>query len=254
MQEGQEHHRVVFVPDNQPAEAMQPRERAFHNPASPVTTKRATVLRLTTGARRPMRCNQLRASLGQSAAERITVVPLVGNQSWKTRPRHANILEDSLQKPGLSGRGAVDVQSQRRALAVGHQHHLRAFAPARRANLIAPPFAEAKVASTKHSVNFRRFRRSSRRNSFRQIPSQTPNCSYSASRRQQVAGLGYSGGRSFHRAPVLSTHRIPSNVARSSFQGRPPFGPPCSFGNNGAILRHCRSVNTGSVRGMRPPS
>lgn len=233
---------------------MQPRKCAFDDPAATVAPQGSAILWRGPRPSRAMRSDQLRPAPGEYLPQGVAVISLVTDQTRKAGTRYADIVQHRLQEPGFSRRSAVDVQSQRRALAVGDQHHLRAFAPAGRPDLVAPPFAEANVASTKHSVTFKRRRRSNRRNSFRQIPSQTPNCSYSTSRRQQVAGLGYDGGKSRHRAPVLSTQRIPSRAARSSAQGRPPFGPPRSLGNKGAICRHCRSVNIRSFRAMRSPS
>ena len=64
---------------------------------------------------------------------------------------------------------------------------------------------------------------------------------HSFRRRQQVEGCGYLSGRSFHRAPVLSTQSIPSNTSRSSALGRPPFGPTGFLGIRGSIFSHCSS-------------
>ena len=253
MQESQIHDGVEFVAYDETAESMQPSEGALNDPAATITAQGPSILRSRPRARGSVRRDQSRTVSGKRPSQRVTVIAAIRNQTRKTSARNTDIGQHRFQQGGLTRGGAVDVQSQRHAFAVGDQHHFRAFTPAGWANLIAPPFAEAKVASTKHSVNFRRLRRSSRRNSFRQIASQTPNCSYKAKRLQQVEGLGYDDGRSRQRAPVLSTHRIPSSAARSSAQGRPPFGPPRSFGNSGASCRHCRSVNIRSYRGMRPP-
>jgi hypothetical protein len=67
-------------------------------------------------------------------------------------------------------------------------------------------------------------RASSRFKNVRQIFNHRPCRSHCCNRRQQVAGLGYRSGRSFHRAPVRKTQRIPSSVRRSSCQGRPRIG------------------------------
>jgi hypothetical protein len=57
-----------------------------------------------------------------------------------------------------------------------------------------------------------------------------------------VLGLGYSGGRSRQRAPVLSTHKMPSSTLRLSAHGRPR---PEGCGSNGSIFFHCSSVKNG---------
>ena len=56
----------------------------------------------------------------------------------------------------------------------------------------------------------------------RQIRSHVPSSSQRFNRRQHVDGLGYSAGRSRHRAPVFSTQKMPSTTARWPTQGRPP--------------------------------
>jgi hypothetical protein len=66
------------------------------------------------------------------------------------------------------------------------------------------------------------------------------------SRRQHVAGDGKCEGRSLHRAPVRSTHRIPSMHSRAVRRGRPPFWEGGSSGNKLAISNHCSSVSCGS--------
>jgi hypothetical protein len=73
-----------------------------------------------------------------------------------------------------------------------------------------------------------------------------PSSSHRWRRRQQVAGDGYSCGKSRQRAPVLRTQRMPSRTSRLSRNGRPLL---LSFGSNGSICAHCSSLST-FVRGM----
>ena len=63
-----------------------------------------------------------------------------------------------------------------------------------------------------------------------------------------VAGEGYRSGRSFHRAPLRSTHRMPSKQRRSSTRLRPPFFEGFRFGMSGSILDHCSSVSSDAWR------
>jgi hypothetical protein len=77
----------------------------------------------------------------------------------------------------------------------------------------------------------------------RQRRSQVPSSNQRRKRRQHVAGLGYSAGRSRQRAPVFSTHKIPSTTARLSAHGRPPRVVRGKRGSSGSILAHCASVN-----------
>ena len=76
----------------------------------------------------------------------------------------------------------------------------------------------------------------------RQRRSHVPSSSHRRRRRQQGEGLGYSLGRSRHRAPVLSTQRMPSTTARWVTQGRPPRRLRGKRGSSGSILAHCASV------------
>src|SRR5262249_33302471 len=85
----------------------------------------------------------------------------------------------------------------------------------------------------------------------RQIGSQTPCSSQSFSRRQQMLGEGYCRGRSFHRAPERSTHKMPSKHLRSSARLRPPAGDGFTFGDSGWIFIHCSSVSSESCRDMK---
>jgi hypothetical protein len=69
-----------------------------------------------------------------------------------------------------------------------------------------------------------------------------PWSSQSRKRRQQVLGEGYRSGKSFHRAPLRSTQRIPSKQGRLAIGLGPPNAEPLGNGNSGAINAHCASV------------
>src|SRR5262249_52690041 len=115
-----------------------------------------------------------------------------------------------------------------------------------------PPFlAGAKLPSAKvSSQSIRPCSSSSSRNA-RQIESQTSCSSQSRNRRQQVLGEGYCAGRSFQRAPLRSTQRMPSKQRRSSTRRRPPSGDRLALGSNGSILRQCSSVSSESCRAIK---
>jgi hypothetical protein len=87
----------------------------------------------------------------------------------------------------------------------------------------------------------------------RQALSQTPDSSQSRKRRQQVAGDGYRSGKSFQRAPLRSTHKIPSKQGRFGLGFGPPFAEPRASGNNGSMIFHCSSVSSRKSRGMATP-
>ena len=81
-------------------------------------------------------------------------------------------------------------------------------------------------------------------NSVRHAFSHRPCSSHRRKRRQHVLGEGYCAGRSFHRAPLRNTHKIPSNTGRLAIGLGPPFGDAFGWGNNGAICAHWASVNS----------
>src|SRR5207245_11383069 len=71
--------------------------------------------------------------------------------------------------------------------------------------------------------------------------------------RQQVAGDGNSSGKSCQRAPLRSSHKMPSSTRRSSARGRPPRGCLGTFGSKGRICSHWASVNSRPYRAIGPP-
>ena len=98
------------------------------------------------------------------------------------------------------------------------------------------------IASTNTSSQSRMPLWSNSERKARHMSLRTSSSYHTLRRRQQVEGFGYPSGRSFHLAPVLSTHSIPSNTKRSSVLGRPPFRPTDLFGIRGSIFFHCSSV------------
>jgi hypothetical protein len=117
----------------------------------------------------------------------------------------------------------VKLVSQRKTLAVDHQHPLRAFPPAGFADRGAPFLAGAKLPSRNDSLHFSSSRPFSSPKNARQMFSQIPCCSQARSCRQQVDGCGNSSGRSCQRAPLRRIQRMPSSTLRSGARGRPPW-------------------------------
>ena len=118
----------------------------------------------------------------------------------------------------------------------------------------APFLAEAKLPSINASLQSRCPLRSNSANKARHTRSQTPRCSQSCNRRQQVAGEGYSAGRSCHLAPLRAIHRMPSRTRLLSAQGRPPRLLLRNLGSKGSIFAHCPSLSIGPPRGIGPSS
>lgn len=158
--------------------------------------------------------------LPQTPAQRIAVVSLVGDQPLRFLACATTVVavwdedrgEGDFSELDFRRRDRSQVLSQRKALAIDHHHPLCTLAPLGFADSGAPFFAEAKLPSINASLQSScPFRFNSSRK-VRQIVSQTPRCSQSCRRRQQVAGDGYSPGRSCHLVPLRAIHRIPSNI------------------------------------------
>lgn len=192
---------------------------------------------------------QVDSSLPQSLPKRVAVVRLVTDHSFRTGPRPSrpllgdfDLLECLFGEPDLCRRSRVGIASQRNTLAIDHHHVLCSLSPLGLPDSRAPFFAGEKLASMNASSQSRTPSASNSDRKALHISFRTSASYHSFRRRQQVEGWGYFSGRSFHRAPVLSIQRIPSNTRRSSALGRPPFGPTGFLGISGSIFLHCSSV------------
>jgi len=240
----------TLVAHDQAAEIAQPGEGALDFPATSISPQRSSILRGCSASVVPMRADQLDAPLLESVAQRVAVVRSVGDQPLGLAPgpapagaRHPHLLQRALHQRHFRRRGSVQVVSQRNTLAVDHHHPLRALSAFGFADAVAPFLAGAKLPSTKLSLQSSWPRRSNSARNCRHTLSQMPSSSHRCKRRQQVAELTpKSEGRSRQRAPVLSTHRMPSRTARLSFHGRPTLE---YRGSSGSSLAHCLSDNMG---------
>ena len=240
----------AVLPHLEPPEIAEPSEGALDFPASPIAPQLAAVLVPLDSVIPAVRRNQLNAASSQSPPQRIAVVAAIGDDSLRAHPRspapaagNAHRSQRRLGQGYFIGRGRGDENSQRYTLAIGQYHGFRALAALRFTDCAAPFFAGKNVASMKVSSQRKRPRWSSAPSRARQARSQTPRSSQRRNRRQQVTGLGYCGGRSRQRAPLRSTHRMPSTQARLSAAGRPgrPLRP--DSGNKFSIAVHCCSVS-----------
>lgn len=192
---------------------------------------------------------QIDPSFSESLPKRVAIVRLVTDHSFRAGPRPAwsflgdfDLLECLFGEPDLCWRSRVGIASQRNTLAIDHHHVLCSLSPLGFPDSRAPFFAGEKLASMNASSQSRTPLASSSERKALHISFRTSASYHSFKRRQQVEKCGYLSGRSFHRAPVLSTQRIPSKTNRSSALGRPPFGPTGFFGMRGSIFLHCSSV------------
>src|SRR6476660_8446110 len=235
---------VEFVAGHQSAEGLEPTDCTFHDPAFSITPQRPSVLGCRPNTAAAMRTNQFDPPVSQSLSQRITV----GSPVIDEPPRYlrcTGLIEQWLDQRNFGGIGGVYVDCERQAVPVDQDHELAAFAALGGTNAIAPFFAAANVPSAKPSFQLISPRLSSCWISRSQAWSQTPLNDHSANRRQQVTYDGYERGRSFQRAPLRSTQRIPSRHCLESTRGRPPRGSGCGIGNKSEINDHCSSVSCG---------
>lgn len=223
-------------------EVVQPTDAAFDRPAPAVAAQFATVLGGVSFAPATMGTDQLDVASGQSFTQRVAVGRAIIDQSaWHVRCDRR--VDQALDKVDLGMIGCLDVNGQRQSGTIAEDHDLGALASAGLANAIAPFFAEAKVPSAKPSSQSIWPRRSSLPSNRRNALSSRPSLAHSVNRRQHVGYEGNSEGRSFQRAPLMSTHRMPSKHARESTLGRPPWRPGRPVRNKSEISDHCSSVS-----------
>ena len=251
MEESLKHGKDAVIAHLDAAEVLQPGVGALDFPALAVSAQLAFVLEAAVADVVSVGNNQLRTLPFQSRPQRIGVIAPIGNDAPEMRarasppgPRHPHLAERALREPALGNLRGRKLRSDRYAPAVDHHHALRTFPATRFADCRAPFFAVIKVASRKASSQSSNRRSSSRESSFRHAACQTSCSSHLRNRRQQVDPSGYASGTSRHRAPVRSTHRIPSRHPRFEAQGRPrPSLRRFGSGNSGHNISHCSSLN-----------
>ena len=184
-------------------------------------------------------------------AQPIRIVTAIRNHTAQPLPRAAASTarysyprQRAFREPKLGDLRGRKLRSDRYTLAVDHHHALRTFPATGFSDCGAPFFASTKVASRKASSQSSNFRSSNRASNACHARSHTPCSSHRRRRRQQVEPLGYSLGRSRHRAPTRRTQRMPSKQLRFDAQGRPrPSFRRGGAGNKSSICFHCWSVS-----------
>ena len=251
---------IMFVSHHKASEGSKPGESPFDFVSPSVSVLHSTVLFPFVFSVFPVGRQQCYPSSFESFSQGITVISLVSNNSgwpcfWTplTTSRDADLSQGLFRQSHFRGRGRVDKASQWNTLTVDHHHPLRSFAPFGFSDSRAPFFAGAKLPSIKASLQSRTPLLSSSERKVCQIFSQIPSSSHRLSLLQQVAGLGYLSGKSFHLAPVRNTHKIPSITMRSSARGRPFLRGISTFGSKGSIFSHCESVNSSVPRLIGSP-
>ena len=242
------HFVVMFPASNKAPVVAEPSDGAFNLPASFITPESSAILGLRFAPILPVWSHKLDTLFSKFGAKLIRVIRFVTHQSFGFL---AQLINRLVNQRYLMWTGRGKGHSQRNTLAISHHHELRTLAPLGFSDFWAPFFADTKLPSIKHSAQLIWPRLSSLLMKVRQIFNQTPSSSHILSRLQQVLGLGYFSGRSFHLAPVRKIQRIPSSTKRLFCQGRPLL---FSSGKSGSISFHCFSVRyTARLIGLFPP-
>lgn len=236
---------MTFPTHYQASEVLQPCEEALDFPAPLVTPEFSSVLAVRSCAISAVRCDQLDSLLGQLVIQSITVIPLVGNQSFRLLGYKA-VLDRHRNQLLLMWRSARNPKGDRKTMAVCDCHELAPFADERSTNAIAPFFAPMKEASMNPSSNpsFPRANKSSA--SAQRMPFSTPERCHCWNRRWQVWYGPYRAGRSCQGAPVRNTHNMPFSTCRASRQGLPRLSARrfCPNSSKGLIRSHCPPVRS----------
>jgi hypothetical protein len=236
-----------LVADGQPAEAAEPGQGAFDDPAIPSQTLAALNAAPGDAIADP--------SLAQGTPAARQVIRFVGMELVRTLAgptpalAHRRHGVDQLLKDAA----VVDIcrgnpQGERDAIGVGDDVALGPGSAAVGrigAGLLAPLFAGTDALSTQarlHSMACAPPKRSSKT---RCSLFQTPAACQSRSRRQHVIPepQPISRGNISQAMPLFSTNRMPISAARCGRGGRPPFGLGRSGGSSGSITVH-RSSGT----------
>jgi len=243
---------ITIPAHDEAAVVAQPGESAFHFPAATVTPQFTSILGLGFDAVAPVRADQLDAAAFEPFTQRVGIRPAIVNQppglgfrAASSLPRHAHLRQRRFDECHFPRRRRVEVGCQRNSLAACHHHPFCTLSALGLSDAAPPFFAGAKLPSAKHSSQSNRWAASSSASRIRQTFNHTPWSSHSSSRRRHVEYEGYSLGKSFHRAPDRSTHKIPSKQGRFGTALRPPFDDVVDTGSNGAIFAHCSSLISG---------
>ena len=248
MKEGAIHINSSFMAHQQAAIITKPGKGTFNYPPFAISPKFSPILHFGSFSVSAMRNNQINFKYLEPLSEWIAVIAFIGNQAQRALfgaataiARYFYRFERLFGELELRGRCRGKGASQRNTLAVDHHHPLRSFAPFGRPNSGPPFFAGAKLPSIKASCQSSAPFSSSMDKNLRQTSSQTPCSSQRLNRRQHVDALGYRLGISCQRAPVRSTHRMPSSTRRLSIAGRPPLRLRLALGTSGSSSFHWSS-------------
>jgi hypothetical protein len=235
--------------DEEAAKVTQVSKGSLDFPALGVAAQSPTIVAGISTTSPAMRADQDDAALEQPPAQRITVISAIGDDAQ--RPALGSPAPSARDRDARQSRfgqsyfrwgGRDQLASQRNTFAVCHHHPLRTLATFGFTHAEPPFLAGAKLPSRNTSLQSSLPWASSCPSKARQIFNHTSRSSHCWSRLQQVLAEGYSLGRSRQRAPLRSTHRMPSSTCRWSARGR-PRRPRRTLGRSGARVCHCLSLS-----------
>lgn len=242
---------VIFIADRQSSAVEQPTDGSFHLESLPVPPQRSAILCCWFLSSPTVRTDQFNLAILQTRPQPIGIRCFVIQQPFGPLLQQASV-DQCFHGVDLSMIGRGDEGGEWNSLTIHHQHDLGSLTLLGLANLFTPFFAGANVPSAIASSQLIPWNSSNSRSNRVQAASQMPASVHSFNRRQQVAGEGYRSGKSFHRAPVYSTHKIPSRHSRGSTLGRPPALVMGGVGNRSAIRNHWQSSRKGGGAVLDP--
>ena len=222
---------------------MKPSKQTLHFPTALISAQRSSVLSLGLSAR-SVRRDKIDSKFPQFLVQWIAVVSRVSYQFlWPILGKGG--VQSLSDQRYFVGRSASHVNGDRKTISVCDCHDLAPFPAFRRANTIAPFFADENEPSINPSPKsiFPRSSRSLAR--ARRTASRTPSSVHLWKRRWHVWYGGYRSGMSFQGAPVRRTQRMPLSTSRLDRHGRPrPSVRRGNSGRSGSMISHCLSVRS----------
>ena len=240
--------RDASVPsDDDAPKVLEPSDGALDDPSPSIPSEFSSILSLGLCAIVAMRADQVQSVFRQRIPEGIAVIGAVGDQRTTAILRQRRPVERRFNQRRLVRGRACQVHSDRKTLAARRRHKLCTLSTFGFSHARAPFFAGENVPSAKMFIQLSWPCSSNSWMSVVQAVSQTPCSSHSRRRRQQVLSDGYDSGKSFRRAPLRKTHKMPSKQRRFEMRLRPPSGDAIGFGKSVSIFAHCASVNPNAL-------
>ena len=236
---------MTLISDNQPSEILKPSEKSFNFPTAFIPPQLSSVLSFWLFPAAPVRGDHLNTILFQNIfIEIIAVIRFVTDKFF----RHSGDKEAVKRHFGqlhLMGRSTCKANGDRKTGSVRNGHDPAPFAAFCPTDRTAPFFAGTKLPSINASRISMPPRSCKSAASTSIIRRNTPAFLHCWNRRWQVWYGGYLSGKSFHGAPVRSTHKMPFSTSRGSRGLRPResfLQADCEM--TGSILIHCLSVSS----------